>query len=114
MAKRNWNRVKGYRKKNPRMPVLVRTPTECVVVHRGCKFSFTCNVPLYVPLTWDAVAGERVDDRVRPELPRGFEPMRKLKAPERGVPAQAKKTAMGVLKKERERALQDEKEPRFL
>jgi hypothetical protein len=102
--KRNWKRIKGYRKKSPAMPVLIAEPNVCQVFHNKRKFEFWTDLPLDQELTWHSVHGMMVDDRVRPPLPQGFNPMRPLRKPDRQTPHQAKVTAFAVLKDQRERA----------
>ena len=102
--KRNWNKIKGYRDPSPAMPVLIAKPDECVLVHNGKKLSFRCDLPLDEEPTWESVHGKLIDDRVRPPLPQGFEPLRPLKKPNWRTFYEAKKTAFAVLKQQRKKA----------
>lgn len=111
MTKHNWNRIKGYRKSGPQTPVLIQTPNECVIIYERCKFSFVCDLPLDAALTWGSIRGSRVDDRVQPDLPQGFDRLRPLRPPGKGVFAAAKKNAMGVLAKQRADALAAQRQP---
>ncbi len=111
--KRDWNRIKGFRKKGVQVAVLISTAEECVVFHGKRKISFTCNVPLERELKWQDVQGQIVDDRARPELARGFESMRLLTHPGKQAWHEAKSAAFSVIKVERAKKLALKMQPTF-
>ena len=108
--KRDWKRIKGFRDPLARVPVIYRgayeddagnVVAECLVVHGKRKFCFWCSQPLQEATVWKKVHGMLVDDRVFPELPRGFEKLRPLRQPGKTVSHQAKRTAFAVLREVR-------------
>lgn len=105
MRKRDWSRIKGFRKKQPAMPVFVVDTNICQVVHNKAKFEFWTEQPLDQPLEWEKVHGCRVDDRPIPPLPTGFEKIRPLRTPDKSTPITAKRTAFGVISENRKKAL---------
>ncbi len=111
--KRDWNRIKGRRPKGERIPVLVNTPNECVLVYGRRKLSFTCDVPLDQPLMWESIQGKVVDERLLPEFPQRLERMRPLRAPTPAQMQAAKARAFALLKKKREEALQKNRQLSF-
>lgn len=100
---RDWRKIKGFRKKNPQIPVLAATPNLCQVFHSGCVFEFWTDKLPNEELTWESVHGAIVDKRVSPPLPLGFNPLHPLKKPDRKALHEAKKVAFAVLKQQRER-----------
>ncbi|MBI5457377.1 hypothetical protein HY971_01485 [Candidatus Kaiserbacteria bacterium] len=102
--------VKGFRDPPPPIPVIYRGThedaegnlvAECLVVHGKRKFCFWCSQPLGEKTAWSEVHGMVVDDRILPELPRGFEKLRPLRKPGKFVSYQAKRAAFAVLREVR-------------
>jgi len=108
---RDWSRIKGFRDKQPPMPVFVIDTNICQVVFNSAKFEFWTEVPLDQPLKWGRVHGCRVDDRPIPPLPVAFEKVRPLRTPDKNTPRIAKKTAYGVILANREKALAKLQQP---
>lgn len=118
--KRDWSRIKGYRNPLPRVPVIYRgvyddsngnLVAECLVVHGRRKFCFWCTAPPEKEMSWRDVHGMLVDDRVWPDLPRGFERLRPLRTPGKLTSHQAKSTAFAVLKELRANELFRREQP---
>jgi hypothetical protein len=110
---RDWSKVKGYRKSGPYMPLFSIETNVVQVVHNKAKFEFWTEKPVEQPLAFKDVHGCRVDDRVHPPFPQGFDRMRPLRKPDRKTPIEAKQRAFAVLQRQRRSELVSREQPKL-